>query len=62
MHQRYFSKNKHIKVITFIDLAGHARYLKTTVAGMTGNAPDFVMLIVGSNSGIIGMTKGMKNS
>lgn len=45
------------KVITFIDLAGHARYLKTTVAGMTGNAPDFVMLIVGSNSGIIGMTK-----
>jgi GTPase len=24
------------KVITFIDLAGHERYLKTTVFGMTG--------------------------
>ena len=29
------------KVITFIDLAGHERYLKTTVFGMTGHAPDF---------------------
>ncbi len=29
------------KVITFIDLAGHEKYLKTTVFGMTGHAPDF---------------------
>lgn len=35
------------KVITFIDLAGHERYLKTTVFGMTGHAPDFGMLMVG---------------
>ena len=34
------------KVITFIDLAGHERYLKTTVSGMTGHAPDFGMLMV----------------
>ncbi|KAI9003128.1 P-loop containing nucleoside triphosphate hydrolase protein [Gaertneriomyces semiglobifer] len=46
------------KVITFIDLAGHEKYLKTTVFGMTGNSPDFVMLMIGSNAGIIGMTKG----
>ncbi|CAH1156035.1 unnamed protein product [Phaedon cochleariae] len=45
------------KVITFIDLAGHERYLKTTVFGMTGHAPDFGMLMVGANAGIIGMTK-----
>eukprot|EP00117_Sycon_ciliatum_P025947 scpid46976/ scgid21417/ GTP-binding protein 1 len=45
------------KVITFIDLAGHERYLKTTVFGMTGHAPDFCMLMVGSNAGVIGMTK-----
>ncbi|VEL15117.1 unnamed protein product [Protopolystoma xenopodis] len=44
-------------VITFIDLAGHERYLKTTVFGMTGYAPDFAMLMVGANSGVIGMTK-----
>lgn len=47
------------KVITFIDLAGHEKYLKTTIFGMTGHAPDFCMLMVGSNAGIIGMTKGM---
>lgn len=45
------------KVITFIDLAGHERYLKTTIFGMTGNNPDFVMLMIGSNAGIVGMTK-----
>ena len=46
------------KVVTFIDLAGHEKYLKTTIFGMTGHAPDFCMLMVGSNAGIIGMTKG----
>lgn len=45
------------KVVTFIDLAGHEKYLKTTVFGMTGHAPDFAMLMVGANAGIIGMTK-----
>ncbi|XP_046145006.1 GTP-binding protein 1 isoform X1 [Osmia bicornis bicornis] len=53
---------KSSKVITFIDLAGHERYLKTTVFGMTGHAPDFEilflgMLMVGANAGIVGMTK-----
>lgn len=48
---------KSAKVITFIDLAGHERYLKTTVFGMTGHAPDFGMLMIGANSGIVGMTK-----
>lgn len=37
---------KSAKVITFIDLAGHEKYLKTTVFGMTGHAPDFGMLMV----------------
>ncbi|XP_050520166.1 GTP-binding protein 1 isoform X2 [Daktulosphaira vitifoliae] len=48
---------KSTKVITFIDLAGHERYLKTTVFGMTGHMPDFGMLMIGANAGIIGMTK-----
>lgn len=37
---------KSAKVITFIDLAGHEKYLKTTVFGMTGHVPDFGMLMV----------------
>jgi GTPase len=48
---------KSSKVITFIDLAGHEKYLKTTVFGMTGHAPHFGMLMIGSNAGIVGMTK-----
>lgn len=45
------------KIITFVDLAGHEKYLKTTVFGMTGHLPDFCMLIVGSNQGVVGMAK-----
>ncbi|CAF1232558.1 unnamed protein product [Adineta steineri] len=48
---------KAAKVVTFIDLAGHEKYLKTTVFGMTGHAPDYAMLMVGANAGVIGMTK-----
>eukprot|EP00730_Choanoeca_flexa_P017712 TRINITY_DN8563_c0_g1_i4.p1 TRINITY_DN8563_c0_g1~~TRINITY_DN8563_c0_g1_i4.p1 ORF type:complete len:537 (+),score=112.89 TRINITY_DN8563_c0_g1_i4:65-1675(+) len=45
------------KVATFIDLAGHERYLKTTVFGLTGHVPHFAMLMVGSNAGVVGMAK-----
>lgn len=43
--------------MTFIDLAGHERYLKTTIFGMTGHAPDYAMFMVGANAGVIGMAK-----
>ncbi|KAI9223318.1 hypothetical protein BC828DRAFT_403261 [Blastocladiella britannica] len=45
------------KVITYIDLAGHEKYLKTTMFGLAGAAPDFSCLMVGANMGAIGMTK-----
>lgn len=31
--------------------------MKTTVFGLTGNYPDYSMLMIGSNMGVIGMTK-----
>ncbi|MED6236581.1 GTP binding protein [Ataeniobius toweri] len=40
------------KMITFIDLAGHQKYLKTTVFGLTSYCPDFAMLVVSANTGI----------
>ena len=40
------------KLITFIDLAGHQKYLKTTVFGLTAHCPDLAMLVVGANSGV----------
>ncbi len=44
---------KSSKVITFIDLAGHEKYLKTTVFGMTGHLPDFCMLMVRRGKGSV---------
>lgn len=40
-----------------IDLAGHERYLKTTLYGLTSGAPSCVILMVGGNAGLIGMSK-----
>ncbi len=43
---------KSSKIITFIDLAGHQKYMKTTVFGLTGYSPDFNMLLINATSGI----------
>lgn len=45
------------KVVTCVDLAGHAQYHKTTVFGMTAHRPDYVMIVVGANSGLVGTTQ-----
>lgn len=45
------------KLITLIDLAGHHKYLRTTIFGLTGNCPDFAMLVVSATTGIAGTTK-----
>lgn len=45
------------KIITFFDLCGHEKYLKTTILGLTSQFPDLVMVLVGANMGITKMTK-----
>lgn len=45
------------KIVNFLDLAGHERYLRTTIGGLTANAPEYGMLMVGANAGLIGMSK-----
>ena len=42
---------------TLVDLCGHERYLKTTIYGLTGMAPDCAMVIVGANHGVQRMTR-----
>uniref|UniRef100_A0A915L543 Tr-type G domain-containing protein n=1 Tax=Romanomermis culicivorax TaxID=13658 RepID=A0A915L543_ROMCU len=49
--------DKAAKLITFIDLAGHQKYMKTTLFGLTGYKPHFVALVVAANMGIVGTTK-----
>ncbi|KAE8752978.1 hypothetical protein FOCC_FOCC000324 [Frankliniella occidentalis] len=45
------------KLITFIDLAGRRKYLRTTVQGLTGYSPHHAMLVVSGSAGIVGMTR-----
>jgi GTPase len=45
------------KVISFSDLAGHERYLRTTVFGLLSSSPNYCLLMVAANNGLIGMSK-----
>jgi len=56
-HERRAPTTIPSKSVELLDLAGHAKYLKTTLFGMTGHHPDYAMLVVGANMGFIGMTK-----
>lgn len=48
---------KSSKIINMIDLCGHEKYLKTTLFGLVGLEPDYVVLIIGANMGVSKMTK-----
>ena len=50
----HIDKNKYI---TFIDLAGHEKYYKTTIYGINSGLVDYAILLIGSNMGILRMTK-----
>jgi GTPase len=44
------------KVLTLIDLAGHERYFKTTLFGLTGQIPDYSLVVVSATEGVGPMT------
>lgn len=45
------------KIVSLFDLAGHEKYLKTTIAGLTCMTPDLCIIVVGANRGVIRMTR-----
>mmetsp|Transcript_34584 Transcript_34584/g.39179 ORF Transcript_34584/g.39179 Transcript_34584/m.39179 type:complete len:501 (+) Transcript_34584:168-1670(+) len=45
------------RMVTFIDLCGHEKYLKTTIFGLVGLLPDYAMILIGANMGVTRMTK-----
>jgi GTPase len=49
--------NNSKKILTFLDLCGHEKYLKTTMFGLVGLMPDYAMIVVGANMGVSRMTK-----
>jgi len=53
----HFYKINEEKCIAFVDLAGHDKYLKTTMHGLSGNYIDYGIVFVGANMGISKMTE-----
>ncbi len=45
------------KSIIMIDLCGHEKYLKTTLYGIMGYYPDYAIVIIGGNRGMLKMTR-----
>lgn len=45
------------KMIRFVDLAGHEKYLKTTIFGISSAKPDYSGILISANAGILIMTK-----
>lgn len=44
-------------MVSFSDLAGHERYLRTTVFGLLSSSPNYCLLMVAANNGLVGMSK-----
>ena len=45
------------KLISFFDLAGHEKYLRTTIYGLSSLFPDYCLIMIGANMGINHMTR-----
>ncbi|CEP12363.1 hypothetical protein [Parasitella parasitica] len=39
------------KIITFLDTCGYPKYLRTTISGLMGYAPDYACLVIAGNAG-----------
>ena len=52
----YYVNKEHNKILSFIDLAGHEKYYKTTIFGVNGCSLDYIVLMIGSNMGVTKMT------
>jgi len=45
------------KIVTFLDLAGHENYLKTTLFGLIGGVPDYALIAIAANNGMTGTAR-----
>ncbi|CAO3632508.1 unnamed protein product [Mucor fragilis] len=41
------------KIITFLDTCGYPKYLRTTISGLMGYAPDYACLLIAGNAGSV---------
>lgn len=45
------------KLVTLIDLAGHQKYLRTTLRGVIGYSPHYLLFVMSGVSGFNEVTK-----
>lgn len=45
------------KIVSFLDLAGHEKYMGTTLFGITGLFPDYGIVVIAANTGITKLTR-----
>ncbi|XP_061381826.1 GTP-binding protein 2-like [Danaus plexippus] len=45
------------KLVSFLDLAGHSKYQRTTVYGLTGYSPHYAMIVISATAGITPITE-----
>jgi GTPase len=55
--QHYSRNDDNSKVTILVDLAGHEKYLKTTISGMSKCFLDYSCVVIAANMGVLRMTK-----
>lgn len=54
-YMRGISDPESVKI--FVDLAGHEKYLKTTIGGMSKSCLDYTCVVIAANMGVLRMTR-----
>ena len=49
--------NQSSKIVTLLDLCGHEKYLRTTIAGLGGMYPDYAIILIEASKGVQSMTE-----
>ena len=57
--QNYMRNSDNTSVQILVDLAGHERYLKTTISGISKCFVDYACIVVAANMGVLKMTKNI---
>lgn len=55
--QNYMRNSDNTSVQILVDLAGHERYLKTTISGISKCFVDYACIVVAANMGVLKMTR-----
>ncbi len=55
--QNYMRDNNNKNVQILVDLAGHEKYLKTTISGISKCYVDYACIVVAANMGVLKMTR-----